>query len=39
MADIAFSSGFNSIEYFTAAFRQHYQCPPTKFRAGKEVTT
>src|SRR5258706_2194439 len=34
--DIAFSSGFNSVEYFTAAFRQKYQCPPTKFRSRKE---
>ena len=34
IADIAFSSGFNSIEYFTAAFRQRYQCPPSKFRQG-----
>ncbi|MGQ0738822.1 MAG: helix-turn-helix domain-containing protein [Bacteroidota bacterium] len=32
VADIAFSSGFNSIEYFTAAFRQRYKCPPSKFR-------
>ena len=37
VADIAFSSGFNSIEYFTAAFRQKYKCPPTKFRSGKET--
>jgi AraC-like DNA-binding protein len=35
VADIAFSSGFNSIEYFTAAFRQQYHCPPSKYRAGK----
>jgi AraC-like DNA-binding protein len=33
VADIAFSSGFNSIEHFTAAFRQKYQCPPARFRA------
>ena len=35
VADIAFSSGFNSIEYFTAAFGQKYKCPPAKFRAEK----
>jgi AraC-like DNA-binding protein len=28
----AFSSGFNSIEYFTSAFRQKYLCPPARFR-------
>lgn len=33
VADIAFSSGFNSIEYFTAAFRHRYQCPPSKYRS------
>ena len=35
VADIAFSSGFNSIEYFTAAFGQKYKCPPAKFRSGR----
>jgi AraC-like DNA-binding protein len=39
VADIAFSSGFNSIEYFTSAFRQKYKCPPTKYRSGKEIAT
>lgn len=34
VGDVAFSSGFNSIEYFTAAFRQQYKCPPAKFRSG-----
>lgn len=34
VADVAFSSGFNSIQYFTAAFRQKYHCPPGKFSAG-----
>lgn len=33
IADIAFSSGFNSIEHFTAAFRQKYQCPPARYRS------
>jgi AraC family transcriptional regulator len=32
VSDIAFSSGFNSIEYFTTAFRQGYSCPPAMFR-------
>jgi len=35
VGDIAFSSGFNSIEYFTSAFRQKYNCPPTAFRSTK----
>lgn len=38
VADIAFSSGFNSIEYFTAAFRHRYKYPPSKFRAGTLIT-
>lgn len=33
VADVAFSSGFNSIEYFTAAFHRRYQCPPTIYRS------
>lgn len=37
VTDIAFSSGFNSIEHFTAAFRKKYHCPPARFRAGKEA--
>jgi AraC-like DNA-binding protein len=32
VSDIAFSSGFNSIEHFTVAFRKKYGCPPSKFR-------
>lgn len=32
IADIAFSSGFNSIEYFTSAFRQKYKQPPAKYK-------
>jgi AraC family transcriptional regulator len=32
VADIAFSSGFNSLEHFTAAFRQKYASPPGKYR-------
>jgi AraC family transcriptional regulator len=36
VADIAFASGFSSIEHFTAAFKKKYQSPPAKFRAQKE---
>jgi AraC-like DNA-binding protein len=32
VADVAFSSGFNSIEHFTTAFRQKYHSPPARFR-------
>jgi transcriptional regulator GlxA family with amidase domain len=32
MADIAFTSGFNSVEHFTAAFKQKYNCPPATYR-------
>ena len=31
VADVAFSSGFKSVQYFTNAFRQKYLCPPGKF--------
>lgn len=34
VGDVAFSSGFNSIEYFTAAFCRQYKCPPARFRTG-----
>ncbi|HEY6978114.1 MAG TPA: AraC family transcriptional regulator, partial [Chitinophagaceae bacterium] len=37
VADVAFSSGFNSIEYFTAAFHQRYKCSPSKFRTEKDL--
>lgn len=36
VADVAFSSGFNSIEYFTSAFHQQYNCSPAKFRIQKK---
>jgi AraC-like DNA-binding protein len=36
VSDIAFSSGFNSIEHFTAAFRQRYHCPPTAYRTSRQ---
>jgi transcriptional regulator GlxA family with amidase domain len=32
VADVAFLSGFNSIEHFTAAFGQKYNTPPAFFR-------
>jgi len=38
IADIAFSSGFNSIEHFTEAFRKKYQCPPARFRTEKHAS-
>ena len=31
VADVAYSSGFKSIQYFTNAFKQKYFCPPGKF--------
>jgi AraC family transcriptional regulator len=37
VVDVAFSSGFNSIEHFTAAFRQKYKSPPAKFRVTRLV--
>lgn len=36
MADIAFTSGFNSVEHFTAAFKQKYNCPPAAYRGSSE---
>lgn len=38
IADIAFSSGFNSIEHFTAAFKQQFSFPPSKFRMQEILT-
>lgn len=32
VGDIAFSSGFNSIEHFSAAFSQEYDCAPMVYR-------
>ena len=32
VADIAYTSGFNSVEYFTSAFRRKYKSPPASFR-------
>jgi AraC-like DNA-binding protein len=39
VSDIGFSSGFNSVEHFTAAFRKKYGCPPSVFRAGEKYCT
>jgi AraC family transcriptional regulator len=36
VADIAFSSGFNSIQHFTTAFSQKYRCPPARFGEGSK---
>jgi transcriptional regulator GlxA family with amidase domain len=33
VTDIGFTSGFNSTEYFTAAFRQKYRHAPARFRS------
>ncbi len=38
VADIAFQSGFNSIDYFSAAFKKHYRTSPTAFRADHKKT-
>jgi AraC-like DNA-binding protein len=38
VADVAFCSGFNSIEHFTAAFRQKYHSPPARFRERPVLT-
>lgn len=37
VADIAFTSGFNSVEHFTAAFKQKYNCPPATYRQQVET--
>jgi AraC family transcriptional regulator len=37
VGDIAFTSGFNSIEYFTSAFHQKFKCSPTKFRTARNM--
>jgi len=33
VADIAYQSGFNGVEHFTAAFGQKYKCPPARWRS------
>lgn len=37
VSDIAFTTGFNSIEHFTAAFRQKYHCPPGAYRSASVI--
>lgn len=32
VSDIAFASGFNSLEYFATAFKQRYKMSPTQYR-------
>ncbi len=36
IADIAFQSGFNSIDYFSAAFKKEYKISPSGFRANQK---
>jgi AraC family transcriptional regulator len=38
VADIAFQSGFNSIDYFSAAFKKQYRLSPSAFRASRKKT-
>jgi AraC family transcriptional regulator len=38
ITEIAFSSGFNSVEHFINAFNCKYRCSPSKFRTGNKVT-
>ncbi len=35
VSDIAFASGFNSLEYFATAFRQRYRMSPSQYRDRK----
>ncbi len=37
VTDICFSSGFNSLEYFSAAFGQKYKYAPSRFRNSKAM--
>ncbi len=38
VADIAFQSGFNSLDYFSAAFKKHYKLSPTSYRNSRKKT-
>lgn len=38
VADIAFQSGFNSIDYFSAAFKKQYKLSPSAFRNTRKKT-
>jgi AraC-like DNA-binding protein len=33
VADVAFSSGFNSVDYFSAAFKKKFRLSPTAYRS------
>lgn len=37
ITEICFASGFNSLEYFSAAFVQKYGMSPTKFRTARKI--
>ena len=37
VSDIGFTSGFNSIEHFNAAFRKSYGCSPSVFRGAEKI--
>ena len=39
VADIGFSSGFNSLEHFIVAFKKKYGSPPARFRMGEKIAT
>jgi AraC family transcriptional regulator len=36
VSEVAFASGFNSIEYFTSAFKERFKLPPSKFKAASQ---
>jgi len=38
VADIAFQSGFNSIDYFSSAFKKQYKVSPSAFRNSRKKT-
>lgn len=38
VADIAFQSGFNSLDYFSAAFKKQYKLSPSAFRTSRKKT-
>jgi AraC-like DNA-binding protein len=38
ITEIAFSSGFNSLEYFISAFQSNYNCTPSKYRTDHKIS-
>jgi AraC family transcriptional regulator len=38
IADIAFQSGFNSLDYFSSAFKKQYKSSPSAFRTNRKKT-